>query len=40
MLHETLYARPTTKILDAYDHQHGSQRAPAALFGVRRAFLE
>jgi transposase len=28
------------KILDAYDHQRGSQRALAALFGVSRAFLE
>jgi transposase len=28
------------KILDAYDHKRGSQRAVAALFGVSRAFLE
>lgn len=28
------------KILDAYDHKRGSQRALAALFGVSRAFLE
>jgi transposase len=28
------------KILDAYDHKRGSQRALAALFGVSRAFLD
>ena len=28
------------KILHAYDHQRGSQRAMAALFGVSRAFFE
>jgi transposase len=28
------------KILDAYDHKLGSQRAMAALFGVSRAFFE
>jgi transposase len=28
------------KILDAYDHKLGSQRAVAALFGVSRALLE
>jgi transposase len=28
------------KILDAYDHKRGSQRALAALFGVSRALLE
>ena len=39
-MHEAVFARPTTKILHAYDQYLGSQRALAALFGVSHGFLE